>query len=439
MRDSRLNLIITLLSLCLIPFAKTAEATDLYISELVADNALYQDEEGDTPDWIELYNNSDQSIQLEGYYLTDDSGDLTQWRLPAVSIAAQDYLVIFASNKDRTTLGSPLHTNFKLSAGGESVYLVAPDGSTLVDSITYPALAENEAHGILTTGGTQTTMVPLDSGSAAKALIPTSSSLGTTWTQTGFNDDTWLNGTTGVGYDTQSRYQSLINLDVLAMRNVNGSVYIRVPFTLGSFSSASSMILKMKYDDAFVAYLNGIEVTRAGSVPTPLNWNSTASTYHDDGLAEQFISFDISEHLNTIQTGDNVLAIQGLNHELGSSDLLFVPRLELTLSEGVTVEGQAILNASTPGLANAGFAYEGTVEIPEALPARGFYESPITVTLSSATANAKLDIPPMALNLPFQAHSTALLSPLTRQPNCASKDLNQILGNPLAARIPISF
>ena len=211
-----------------------AKANSVYISELVADNSSYTDEDGDTPDWIELYNHTDQTLSLEGYYLSDDASDLTQWRIPAVNIAPNDFLIMYASNKDRDTVGNNLHTNFKLSSGGESVYLVDPDGMTILHTLTYPSLTENEAYGLIMSGGSQNTSILLDSGASAKALIPTNGSLGTSWTQEAFNDNSWLSGTTGVGYENGNGFQNLIGLDVIAMRGVNASVYIRVPFTLSS-------------------------------------------------------------------------------------------------------------------------------------------------------------------------------------------------------------
>lgn len=110
------------------------EPGDLVINEFMADNettATDQDEEYE--DWIELYNNSDTEIDLEGYYLTDDSDDITQWTFPAVTIAANGYLIIWADNDEDQ---DGLHTNFKLSASGETLILASPD-ETIVDQIEF--------------------------------------------------------------------------------------------------------------------------------------------------------------------------------------------------------------------------------------------------------------------------------------------------------------
>jgi spore coat protein CotH len=93
----------------------------LVINEFMADNeTTIADQDGDFDDWIELYNNSEEAINLEGYYLTDDPNEINQWVFPDTSIAAGGYLVVWA-DKDEEQEG--LHSNFKLSADGESIIL----------------------------------------------------------------------------------------------------------------------------------------------------------------------------------------------------------------------------------------------------------------------------------------------------------------------------
>jgi hypothetical protein len=100
------------------------------------------------------------------------------------------------------------------------------------------------------------------------------------------------------------------------------SCYIRIPFVItGDPSTFNFMTLKMRYDDGFVAWLNGVEVERALFTGTPA-WNSAAGSNHDDGAAVIFEEFDISVQLPLLHTGPNVLALQGLNSSTTSSDLL---------------------------------------------------------------------------------------------------------------------
>jgi len=85
-------------------------------------------------------------------------------------------------------------------------------------------------------------------------------------------------------------------------------------------------MLKMKYDDGFVAYLNGREIAR-GNAPASLNWRSTAAGSRDDGAAAQWEPFDISAFRRLFRQGANVLAIHGLNRSADSSDALWLPEL----------------------------------------------------------------------------------------------------------------
>ena len=107
-------------------------AGPLVISEFMADHSAgLVDENNEFSDWIEIHNPTATAVNVDGYYLTDDAALLTKWRLPAVNIAGNGYLVVFASDKNRTT--PRLHTNFKLSNDGEYLGLVRPDGDTVSD------------------------------------------------------------------------------------------------------------------------------------------------------------------------------------------------------------------------------------------------------------------------------------------------------------------
>ncbi|MFC1552569.1 CotH kinase family protein [Candidatus Latescibacterota bacterium] len=104
------------------------------INEIMASNtSTFQDEDGDSPDWIEIYNPGDTSIDLAGYGLSDRPDNLYKWLLPEVNIEPNEYLIVYASGKDRADIEN-LHTNFKISSDGETLVLTDPDGA-LCDSI----------------------------------------------------------------------------------------------------------------------------------------------------------------------------------------------------------------------------------------------------------------------------------------------------------------
>jgi len=121
------------------------------ISEFMArnDNVL-ADEDGEFSDWIEIHNRLSRDLNLAGWYLTDDQSDLTKWRFPHVILGAGNYLLVFASAKDRSVSGAELHTNFRLRASGEYLALVGPDQLTVIWEYApeYPPQLRDRSYGL---------------------------------------------------------------------------------------------------------------------------------------------------------------------------------------------------------------------------------------------------------------------------------------------------
>ncbi|MBW8002449.1 MAG: hypothetical protein FVQ80_10575 [Planctomycetes bacterium] len=178
---------------------------------------------------------------------------------------------------------------------------------------------------------------------------------GAAWTATDFNDSTWTSGTGGVGYEDSSGYESYFNIDVGSqMSGTNPTCYIRIPFTLTG-TSFQDLTLKMRYDDGFIVYLNGSEILRVNfDTNTEPLWSSEANALNDDAAAIIFEDFDITSHIGLLNSGNNVLAIHGLNDNTGSSDFLISAKLEATevSSTGISptaieYTGPVTLNKST--------------------------------------------------------------------------------------------
>lgn len=145
------------LVLLLLQFGMTGSAAaEVFISEFLASNATSMtDADRHTSDWIELHNPDPDPVNLEGWFLTDDSRRLDKWRLPAVVLAPNEYRVIFASGKDRTNAASELHASFNLSAVGEFLGLVRPDGITLASAYppAFPSQATDISYGLAAEAG----------------------------------------------------------------------------------------------------------------------------------------------------------------------------------------------------------------------------------------------------------------------------------------------
>jgi hypothetical protein len=117
------------------------------------------------------------------------------------------------------------------------------------------------------------------------------------------------------------------------MYNINTTCYIRIPFGMDAedLSKLTALSLKIRYDDGFVAYLNGIEIARRNFNGTPA-WNSRSSASHVDSAAIVLEPIDVSPFIGYLQRGSNILAIHGLNDNLTSSDMLISMELEGTLT-----------------------------------------------------------------------------------------------------------
>jgi hypothetical protein len=135
----------------------------LRISEIMADNTrTLHDKDGDTPDWIEIYNPSTtETVSLKGWSLSDNPLSKAQWKFPDVSVAPDGRIVVFASKKNLANAGAELHTSFSLSASGEYLCLCMPDGKTVADEFApaYPPLLPDVAFGLAGDGKTRQYLV----------------------------------------------------------------------------------------------------------------------------------------------------------------------------------------------------------------------------------------------------------------------------------------
>lgn len=145
---------ILILSIFLSFLGTSASGQDLYINEFKASNGSgISDEDGDREDWIELYNGEDTAINLKGYFISDDEDWIGRWEIPDTTIAPGGFLLLFASGKDRSTVGgSELHTNFRISSAGEPLILSSPQ-LEVIDSVPEIPLRTDISYGRQEDGG----------------------------------------------------------------------------------------------------------------------------------------------------------------------------------------------------------------------------------------------------------------------------------------------
>lgn len=380
---------------------QTAIRGGVMISEFMADNANgLKDENGDRQDWIELYNTDSSPVNLDGWWLTDKSSTPAMWRFPAVSIGAKSSLLIWASGKDRTQPAAPLHTNFSLSKSGEYLGLYKPNSQSGLPELVvsfgsaFPAQATDVSYGF---AFSQTTNTLVNTGFGGRYKVLGNNSTGQAnysgsnyaagdvgtglsggWNVSpSFDHNAWTSCTTGLGYDTDGGLNAWISSNCQsAFQNVNTSLLLRQVFNVANPSTYTSYKLRMKYEDGFVAWLNGTEIGRANfSGNTAYNSKATASL--DETIVNAWTEFTIPAAL--VLTGSNVLAIQGLNSSLSSSDFLLLP--EISAGTDPQPEALAYFASPTPNSINgAGTAgpvlYGATPEDPDVPRPLGNSSSP---------------------------------------------------------------
>ena len=118
---------------------------------MTTNTSTYTDENDQYSDYIELHNVSGETVDLTGWYLTDDAQNLRKWKFPAVQMNAGEYLVVHASKLDRKDNPAHLHTNFALSSEGEDVLLVNPEGR-IADRVKVELLKSNKAWSLASSG-----------------------------------------------------------------------------------------------------------------------------------------------------------------------------------------------------------------------------------------------------------------------------------------------
>ena len=244
---------------------------DIRINEVSSSNSMFYDEDGDTPDWIELYNPGADEVLLNNWSLSDVENDNNPWTFPDISLDADEYLLIWASDKDRSNI------NFirTLINEGDSFKFIIPDENT-----------------------------PLE------------------WINNGFDDSSWNSGNSGFGYSD--------NDDNTVVPAGTLSVFVRKNFSIQDVSTINNLILDVDYDDAFVAYINGVEVARANITGVPPAYNSDGlyvdheAQIYNGGIPDRF---DIANAIPLLINGDNVLSIQVHNVSQTSSDMTLIPFL----------------------------------------------------------------------------------------------------------------
>ncbi|MDB5171735.1 MAG: hypothetical protein JWN51_508, partial [Phycisphaerales bacterium] len=178
-------------------------------------------------------------------------------------------------------------------------------------------------------------------------------------------------------------FRSLIGTDVQsAMLGQNNTAYVRIPFNVGDPSDFQDARFQIKYDDGFVAYLNGVQIASRNAPATPA-WNSGATADHPDASSLAYESFALPT--SALATGSNILAIQGLNSPADQTRFLVYPRVQGLFNSLGT---PTYFATPTPGAVNGVSTNVNFIADTKFNFNRGFYTSPFQLTITTATPGA---------------------------------------------------
>jgi hypothetical protein len=356
-------------------------ATPIITEFMASNDGALLDGYGAEQDWVEIFNPGESSVNLADFKLTDDPEKLSKWSFPSMSLEPGQYLVVFASSRDEVDPAGHIHTNFSLSADGEYLALVNPLGEVISEfGPSFPGQESNGSYGI---GFNSESRLAVGPGSSAGYLLPVDGSVDTSWMLPEFDDSAWSVGTASLGY--QASNGPYAGLYQTALPGGTRSAYVRIPFTVDQAGEVAGT-LRMKYDDGFVAYLNGVEIARRNA-PSLLSFDAYATEFHpqEAAIVDHVLSIENTSNLLTL--GENVLAIHLLNAANSpTDDLLLAPTL--ILSSGVPIAPTVIgsMMAPTPGAPNT------NIQAGEVLFSRvgGVFNSPFALELMSSSPDEQI-------------------------------------------------
>ena len=184
--------------------------------------------------------------------------------------------------------------------------------------------------------------------------------------------------------------KSTVAAALSADNNAGTSLYTRIGFNASDLSSLTSLTLKMKYVDGYVAYLNGVEVASENAPSSP-TWNSLAPAEQTSGVqADTYEDIDLSSFLNSSTTGHltatgNVLAIQVLLNSYSETQMLVVP--ELAQMTSVVSQGDFIYSTPTPARPNTLADIQASLTFSQS---DGLYSSSFPLTLACNVAGVPI-------------------------------------------------
>ncbi|MDG1891459.1 MAG: CotH kinase family protein [Verrucomicrobiota bacterium] len=259
----------------------------LRLNELLPSNQHgLRDEQGNTSDWLEIFHSGTEQISLSDYSLTDDIHAPNKWEFPDHYLEPGDHLLVWMSGRQ-----------------GQAMVSQLPD-----DGASHPTFSS-------TLIGADARWTYLYHPVADHAAIP-EERLPEHWTKQDLAESGFAIGQGDFGYGDGNPSTPLPPGTTVAL--------LRHAFTLDQPLASETLVLHMRYDDGFIAFLNGKKVLAVNAPAGNFSFKSRATQSHE-GLVPEL--FDLSEHANILRPGTNILAIAGFNISSSSSDFVIHPSL----------------------------------------------------------------------------------------------------------------
>lgn len=237
-----------------------------------------RDKDGHCNSWIELYNTSSDDIRLGNYFLSDKKDNLQKWNFSPGELKGNSHLLIYADGKD---IKEYLHWETKIYAEDEWRYFAPPIEVT------------------------------------------------PEWIKPNFVDTTWYLGKGGFG---------IFDNDDKTLIETSNSICLRKKFEVEKIENVAQLMLNIDYDDAFIAFLNGVEIARK-NIGVPMEYTSNKTQPFVDMEARMYRGFNPEEILvepskweNLLVQGQNTFAVQVFNYGPQNTDLSIAPFLTLGLT-----------------------------------------------------------------------------------------------------------
>lgn len=336
-------------------FSYTSYSQQISINEIMSSNdTTISDEDGEFEDWIEIYNYGTTTVNLNDYGLSDQTDNPFKWRFPNIELAAKEYLIVWASDKNRIAEKDKLHTNFKIKSGGEAIILTSSSGTKLNESPAV-ALATDKSYGRIPNGTGNWTFIdsptPKSNNSGASSEIPEKVSI-----------------------------NEFVSSNVAGLQDENGDF--------------EDWIEIYNYGDEAVD-LSGFGLSDDRDLP--YKWVFPSVTINPDEYIVIFASSKDRKNGSQLHTNFSIGAGGETLFLTNDNGLLISGGPSVNLQEDYSYGRQPdgtgswlFFDSPTPGASNTSSGVTTSLEAPDFSHASGLYTSTIDITLSTDVQNATI-------------------------------------------------